>query len=124
MNSNGAIEKPTKVVFIINIILVGINIILSFGTIALHFSRGIYAEISEQIFSMDKPLMDSAILDLLLRKELSIIIFAVLVWTVMKERKKNPIKRRMLQNAYALIGLTAYNTLLLYLIYKPILQAG
>jgi hypothetical protein len=60
---------------------------MAFGVIAFKFARATYAEICNQIFSPEVPLMDSAILDLSLRKSVAILVVVVLVALVIKEKK-------------------------------------
>ena len=124
MKKENTSKRTTKLAVVINIILIVINFLLAFGIIVLNFSRGVYTEITKEIFMVDKPLMNSALLDFLLRKEFSIFIIVLLVWIAIKERRRNPIKRRIILNLYPLIGLTAYNALLLYIIYMPIIHAN
>ena len=124
MPNDNTIDKPTTFAIITNTILIVINFLLAIGIIVLNFSRDGYTEISKQIFSEDTSLMDSPLLDALLRKETSILIFGILVWLVIKEKKIKPLKRRIIQNMYALIGLVVFAALLFYLLYAPIIHAG
>jgi hypothetical protein len=75
--SNHTDEKPTRVARIINIILLVFNLVAALGVISLKLSRGTYVEINNQIFPPGTPLMDSTVLDLLLRK--SCVVFIVIL---------------------------------------------
>lgn len=92
--------------------------------IALKFSRNTYQEISNEIFSPDKALMDSGMLDFLLRKEFAIIVVLFLGLIVLKEIRISSIRKRLKINLAALIGLLAYAAMLLYMIYSPVITAA
>ncbi len=124
MNDDLAIEKQSKAAIILNVILLVFNFVLALGVIALKFSRETYVEISNQIYSPDKPLMDSTMLDFMLQKGMSIVIFIILAWIVGKEIRIKSIHRRLRLNLAVFVGLSAYATLLLYLIYVPVINMG
>ncbi|MGD9006544.1 MAG: hypothetical protein PVG41_01420 [Desulfobacteraceae bacterium] len=118
---NPSDKKPTKIAQIINIILLIFNLVAAMGVISLKFSRATYIEISNQIFSPGTPLMDSILLDLLLRKSCAvfIVIFAVIV--VLKEKRIKTMYNRIRMNIAALACIMMYTFLLLYLVYKPVI---
>lgn len=121
---NSAKEKPTKIARIINIMLLAFNIVAAMGVIALKFSRATYVEISNQIFSPGTPLMDSTLLDLLLRKSCSVYIVIFVIVLVLKEKRIKTIYRRIRMNIAALACIMIYTSLLLYLIYGPVIRAA
>lgn len=124
MADNIAIGSREKVTYILNILLIIVNFIVAFMVIALKFSRNTYQEISNEIFSPDKALMDSGMLDFLLRKEFAIIVVLFLGLIVLKEIRISSIQKRLKINLAALIGLLAYAAMLLYMIYSPVITAA
>lgn len=116
-------EKPTKVGRIINIILLVFNSVAAMGVIGLKLSRATYEEISNQIFSPGTPLMDSALLDLLLRKTFAVFIVIFVFLVVLKERRIKAVYRRICINIAALIFIMIYASMLLCLIYGPVIRA-
>ncbi len=124
MADNIAIGSREKVTYILNILLIIVNFIVAFMVIALKFSRNTYQEISNEIFSPDKALMDSGMLDFLLRKEFAIIVVLFLGLIVLKEIRISSIQKRLKINLAALIGLLAYAAMLLYMIYSPVIRAA
>ena len=124
MADNIAIGSREKVTYILNILLIIVNFIVAFMVIALKFSRNTYQEISNEIFSPDKALMDSGMLDFLLRKEFAIIVVLFLGLIVLKEIRISSIRKRLKINLAALIGLLAYAAMLLYMIYSPVITAA
>ena len=124
MADNIAIGSREKVTYILNILLIIVNFIVAFVVIALKFSRNTYQEISNEIFSPDKALMDSGMLDFLLRKEIAIIVVLFLGLIVLKEIRISSIRKRLKINLAALIGLLAYAAMLLYMIYSPVITAA
>ncbi len=124
MSDNIAIEKQSKAVLILNIILLIYNFIMAMGLMAFKFSRENYVEISNAIHSSDEPLMGSAVLDFLMQKEMSIIIVIIMVLIVVKEKRMKSIYQRLRWNLASVVALTAYTASLLYMIYLPILNAG
>ena len=124
MTYDNTIDKPKKFAIITNSLLLVINFLLAIGIIVLNFSRDRYTEISKQIFTEDTSLMNSSLLDAILRKETSILIIVFLAFLVIKEKRIKHLKNRILYNIYAFICLMIYEALLLYLIYSPIIHAG
>lgn len=123
MANISAIENPNKVTQIFNVLLIIVNFFIAFAIIVLKFSRTTYQEISNEIFSPDKPLMNSGVLDFLLRKEISIVVVLFLGLIVFKEFKISSIRKCLQMNLIAFFGLLAYVAMLLYLIYSPVISA-
>jgi ABC-type nickel/cobalt efflux system permease component RcnA len=96
---------------------------MAFGVIVIKFARETYVEISNQLFSLEAPLMDSVMLDLLLRKSMAILVIIFLVALVYKEKKIKSVKHRFFINLAAFAVITCYASLLIYLIYSPVLSA-
>jgi hypothetical protein len=124
MADNIAIGSREKVTYILNILLIIVNFMVAFVVIALKFSRNTYQEISNEIFSPDKALMDSGMLDFLLKKEIAFIVVLFLGLIVLKEIRISSIRKRLKINLAALIGLLAYAAMLLYMIYSPVITAA
>jgi hypothetical protein len=121
---NPSDEKPTKVARIINIILLVFNFVAAMGVISLKFSRATYLEMSDQIFSPGTPLMDSTLLDLLLRKSCAVFIVIFVIVVLLKEKRIKAIYKRIRVNIAALACIMLYTFLLLYLVYGPVIRAA
>ncbi len=124
MNDEVQIAKPSKLVRVFNIALLISNFLMAFGIIAIQFARETYAEISNQIPPPEGPLMDSVLLDLLLRKSIAILVALFLVVLIIKEKKMKTIRNRIYVNLVAFVALAGYASLLVYLIYSPVLSAN
>jgi hypothetical protein len=122
--SNPTDEKPTKVARMINIILLIFNLVAAMGVISLKFSRATYVEISNQIFSPETPLMDSTLLDLLLRKSCAIFIVIFVIVVLLKEKRIKAVYKRIRVNMAALACIMIYTFLLLNLVYGPVIRAA
>lgn len=113
-----------KKIRVLNIVMLIFNFLMALGVISIKFARATYVEISNQIFSPEGPLMDSAILDLLLRKSMAILVIVILLVLVIKEKKIKPVKHRLYINMAAFGAIAGYASLLIYLIYLPIFRAS
>ena len=123
MNKNLSVSNSSKAVRFLNMALLIVSTITAIGVIAINSSRDYFVQISNQIFSPEKPLMDSYVLDLLLRKGTSIIILIFTGWIILKEKKIESVRRRLGFNIVALAGLAVYAVLIIYFIYAPIWHA-
>lgn len=123
MNDTIKVAKTLKLMRVLNIIMLIFNFLIAFGVIAIKFARETYVEISNQLFSPEAPLMDSTILDLLLRKSMAIIVIIFIVALVLKEKKMKSVKHRFYVNLAAFGAITGYASMLIYLIYSPVLSA-
>lgn len=124
MNDELEATKSPKIIRVLNIVMLIFNFLMAFGVIAIKFARATYVEISNQIFSPEGPLMDSAILDLLLRKSMAVLVIVILVVLVIKEKKIKLVKHRLYINMAAFAAIAGYASLLIYLIYLPIFRAS
>lgn len=123
MNKNLSVGTSSKAVRFLNMALLIVSTITAIGVIAINSSRDYFVQISNQIFSPEKPLMDSYVLDLLLRKGTSIIILIFTGWIILKEKKIESVRRRLGFNIVAFAGLAVYAVLIIYFIYAPIWHA-
>jgi hypothetical protein len=124
MADNIVIGNREKITYILNILLIIVNFLVASVIIALKFSRNTYQEISNEIFSSDRALMDSGMLDFLLRKEIAIIVVLFLGLVVLKEIRVSSIRKRLNINLAVFVGFVAYATMLLYMIYYPVIAAA
>ncbi len=123
MDDELKVNKTSKVARIFNAIMLVVNFLMAFGVIALKFARETYVSISNQIFSPDGPLMDSVILDILLRKSAAVLVIVFLAALVIKEKKVEPVQTRLYINIAAFAAIAGYASLLIYLIYSPVTTA-
>jgi len=93
-------HRLVKIIRVINIAMLIINFLTTFGIIAIKFARQTYVEISNQHFSPDGPLMDSMVLDLLLRKSVAVFMVLILVALIIKEIKVKSIRNRLYIKAH------------------------
>lgn len=124
MNHNLSIPSASKTVRVLNIVILAMSVLTAFGVIALNFSREFYSQISSQIFSPEKPLMNSVILDLLMRKGVSFVILILVILMIIKEKRIASVQRRLRINLLSFVGLAAYTVFILYLVYLPIFNAN
>ncbi len=123
MDDELKVNKTSKVARIFNAIMLVVNFLMAFGVIALKFARETYVSISNQIFSPDGPLMDSVILDILLRRSATVLVIFFLAALVIKEKKVEPVQTRLYINIAAFAAIAGYASLLIYLIYSPVTTA-
>lgn len=78
------------------------------GVIAIKSTRAANAEISNQKLSPEVPLMDLAMLDLLLRKSMAILVVVVLLALVIMEKKIKLVKNRLYLILAAFVAIAGY----------------
>jgi cell division protein FtsW (lipid II flippase) len=84
------------------------NFLMVFGVIAIKSTRVANAEISNQKLSPEVPLMDLAMLDLLLRKSMAILVVVVLLALVIMEKKIKLVKNRLYLILAAFVAIAGY----------------
>lgn len=114
-------SAPKRLISIANGLLLLMIFFLSCGLTALLFSRETFNEISASIYSGAEPLMNSTILDVLLHKEYVIAIFILFILILLKEFKVKSLLRRFQINLVVFLTASIYSSLLIYLLYRPML---
>jgi cell division protein FtsW (lipid II flippase) len=84
------------------------NFLMVVGVIAIKSTRAANAEISNQKLSPEVPLMDLAMLDLLLRKSMAILVVVVLLALVIMEKKIKLVKNRLYLILAAFVAIAGY----------------
>jgi cell division protein FtsW (lipid II flippase) len=84
------------------------NFLMVVGVIAIKSTRVANAEISNQKLSPEVPLMDLAMLDLLLRKSMAILVVVVLLALVIMEKKIKLVKNRLYLILAAFVAIAEY----------------
>lgn len=108
----------------LNIALMAINFWMVLLLSIMIMSRDKFADISGILLSTNDSLMSSALLDFLLHKGFLLLLILIVLFTIVKEYKIKPIKKRLYWNLWVLAGLTAYFGLLVCLVYGPIFRAA
>lgn len=122
MDDATIMQDRNKFARFVNFILIIMAFIENAGLIALNFSRPSYVEISNDIFSADAPLMNSVLLDMVLRPVMSIVPIGLMVWLVIKEAKIKSLYRRLFINAVVFAGMMIYLLMILFLLYSPAIE--
>jgi hypothetical protein len=123
MNDRLEVARTLRIVRVSNIIIFIFNFLIAFGLIAIKLARATYLEISNELFSPEAPLMDSIVLDLLLRKSVAILVIVFLFTLVIKEKKIKSVRHRLCANLIVFAFTAGYASLLIYLIYSPVFHA-
>jgi len=122
MDDELKVNNTSKIARIFNVIMLIFNFLMALGVTAIKFASESYVSISNQLFPPDGPLMDSVILDILLRKSAVVLIVVFLAVLVFKEIKVKPIRTRLYINIAAFAAIAGYASLLIYLIYSPVVR--
>lgn len=122
MNDATIMQVRNRFARFVNFILIIMAFIENAGLIALNFSRSIYTEISNDIFSAEAPLMNSILLDMILRPVMSIVPIGLMVLLGIKETKIKSLYRRLFINAAVFAGMMIYLFMILFLLYSPVIK--
>lgn len=107
-----------------NFILMLSGIWIASVTCVLLLSRDSIVEMSINFFSPEvPPLLGSTVLNILLRKEFIVVPAIIIISTIVKEFKIEPLQRRVKLNLGLLFAAIFHFCVLGYLMFKPVLMA-
>ncbi len=114
--------KVAKTMF--NIFLIFLQLFMVAGYTSMVASKETFKEISSSLYPDSNFLMNSQFTEILLSSPVMWGLFAVFIFSVVKEFLVKDENRKNIINAGILLGLLCFSAAVIYRLYSPVLSAG